>query len=183
MAGSAVAGAVSTTLITVAAPASLAASFLVGGIANVAGNQAGALAEGTLETLENSKPDEFWNNYENAGGIFDGNQVTNLEEAGLDFLVGGAVNAAFDGIQHVVSKGFTVSDPFAKPQRNSEPIQFVYQGNGNYSMKQPRPLIESYSIANFGIKKGIQTNIPRVMRKLLWDSTNEFTEQEAEKWY
>jgi len=132
-AGAAVAGAVSASVMAIAAPVGIVSSFLIGGSANVIGNQAGALVEGALNT---DSSESFFENYSQAGGIFDGENITNLGQCAVDFAVGGALNAVFDGIQHKLSKVLWMDDPFAKPPVNYNPIRFV----GNHVIQDPTPI-------------------------------------------
>jgi hypothetical protein len=139
MAGAAAAGAVSAVVLTALAPSSLAGAFVAGGVANVVGNQTGALLEGALNTNEG---ESYWDNYAEAGGVYDGEGVTNLGGVAADFVVGGVVNAGMSSIQHGISKIYPISDPFAKPQGNYNPVEFRYQGNGQWTAYQ-EPLLSS----------------------------------------
>ncbi len=139
VAGATTAGAVSAVVLTALAPASLAGAFVAGGVANVVGNQAGALVEGALNT---DGGESYWDNYADAGGVYDGKGVTNLDGIAVDFVVGGVVNAGVSSIQHGISKIYPISDPFAKPQGNYNPIEFRYQGNGQWRVYQ-EPLLGS----------------------------------------
>lgn len=173
VAGAAVAGAVSAVVLTALAPASLAGAFLAGGAANVIGNQAGALVEGALNT---DGGESYWDNYAEAGGVYDGESVTNLDGVAVDFVVGGVVNAGVSSIQHGISKIYPISDPFAKPQGNYNPVEFRYQGNGQW-MGYKEPLLRS------SVQTGGRAAIMNQASDYFFEVVSEYSEQWLEDCY
>ena len=132
VAGAAVSGAASAVVLTAIAPASLVSAFFVGGAANVIGSQVGALVEGGLDT---DQGENFFDNYADAGGVYNGEKVTNLDKSAVSFAIGGTLNAGSTLLRHVASKYFYLEDPLAQP-KNYNPIEFKYTGQGRYTMNQ-----------------------------------------------
>lgn len=174
--GAAAAGAVSGALVAALVPvvsatlfasglssgaATITGEFLVGGTANLLGNQTGALVEGALSTEQG---ESFWNNYSNAGGIYDGNSLTNLQEAAGDVLIGGTVNAGMSYTQHLASGYFDVADTYYKP-----PNYGNYNSINNVKYPTQARIIQSNKLAtSYGVRSGVVS----YSRKFIWDTIN-----------
>jgi len=163
--------------LTVAAPATLLSTFAWGGAANVIGSQSGAFVEGALKTESGGN---YWQNYADAGGFYNGSSATNLTQGAVDFAIGGVFNAGFAQAQSTLSKNFFgISDPFAKPPINSNPIEFRYQPGGGYRMHQPPPIIDT---SKPPLGASVTTEITKWMDSLFWDTANEFSDQSIDNW-